>query len=331
MDRFTCTICKKERPDDLHDSGKKKARCKICESHRKHLAKAKNPFEFGAFEAKYLDNRYLDYLGEKRCSICAAAKPKSSKWHKATCWSCHLKKSKEWKRKNRRTADRLDEYRRYNAARGCKTYGSREAMQKAKSAGCVRNSNGMQISFLAGDPDIEGCMTRLSRINAIERFSAYIKFDASDGWVEKFYSAKGKPWNNPRLSESEKWRLRYRLDKQFAVRCRIRVQHRKISKKTGIGDIVRSAICRDGESPTVQRLLGYTISELCRHLERQFTHGMNWDAFMSGKVHIDHIIPQAAFDLSQPSEWRACWSLTNLRPQWGKENRAKRDKIESLL
>jgi hypothetical protein len=50
-----------------------------------------------------------------------------------------------------------------------------------------------------------------------------------------------------------------------------------------------------------------------------------------GEIHLDHIIPQRAFDLSNDEEWRACWSLTNLQPLWAKDNLRKSGRIEKLI
>jgi hypothetical protein len=88
---------------------------------------------------------------------------------------------------------------------------------------------------------------------------------------------------------------------------------------------------RNGTSNRVEELCGYSIAELRQHIERQFTKGMTWDRFMSGEIHIDHIVPQKSFDLQDDTEWRACWSLTNLRPMWAKDNLEKRDRVLYLL
>lgn len=64
--------------------------------------------------------------------------------------------------------------------------------------------------------------------------------------------------------------------------------------------------------------LGYTLEELVEHLERQFQVGMSWDNY--GAWHIDHKRPCASFDLTDPSEFAACWALDNLAPLWADDN-----------
>jgi len=115
------------------------------------------------------------------------------------------------------------------------------------------------------------------------------------------------------------------------LHVRIYRQRSKAKNNDGIGKQMRAALARAGESPRVIRELGYTIADLRQHMERQFLPGMTWARFTAGEIHIDHITPQAAFDLSDPDQWRACWSLGNLRPMWAAENIAKADRMVFLL
>jgi len=163
--------------------------------------------------------------------------------------------------------------------------------------------------------------------------------DAFNWWFEKktqeekdaWYEASGKPWNNPKLNSAEKFKVRYRLDNEFNAYQRTRRQLKKELYKDGVSDIIRSSINRGGKSRKIENMLGYTINELIDHLEKQFTKGMTWDKFKNGEIHIDHIIPKAAFELTDDNEWRTCWGLPNLRPLWAKDNIAKSAKVMTLL
>lgn len=72
-----------------------------------------------------------------------------------------------------------------------------------------------------------------------------------------------------------------------------------------------------------ERLVGWTQSDLMRHLERQFLPGMTWDN--RGQWHIDHIVPLAkfSFDSAEHPDFKAAWALTNLRPLWARDNQRK--------
>ena len=77
-----------------------------------------------------------------------------------------------------------------------------------------------------------------------------------------------------------------------------------------------------------ESLVGYSVEDLKRHLESKFTNGITWDAFMQGKIHIDHIMPKSRFHYENPKdpEFKICWGLTNLQPLWAKDNLLKHDK-----
>lgn len=76
-------------------------------------------------------------------------------------------------------------------------------------------------------------------------------------------------------------------------------------------------------------LLGYTPFELRKHLEKQFTEGMNWENYGRGGWHVDHIIPLSLFSYETPDDedFKAAWSLKNLQPMWQRDNLSKADKI----
>lgn len=65
-------------------------------------------------------------------------------------------------------------------------------------------------------------------------------------------------------------------------------------------------------------ILPYTAEDLKRHLEQQFRNGMSWDNY--GKWHVDHRKPCALFDMSDPEQFKECWSLENLQPLWAVDN-----------
>lgn len=138
-------------------------------------------------------------------------------------------------------------------------------------------------------------------------------------------------WCSSLESPAEYWRRKYKEDDDFNLRERMRRQVRKAQNRDRVGELIRGAIRRDGQSPTLEDLLGYSITDLRLHIERQFTKGMTWEKLKSGAIHIDHIVPQKEFDLSDSDEWQACWSMANLRPLWSRDNLRKGGTVETLL
>jgi hypothetical protein len=80
-----------------------------------------------------------------------------------------------------------------------------------------------------------------------------------------------------------------------------------------------------------ESLVGYTLTELMRHLERQFVSGMSWDNRSNWEI--DHRVPLSSFkfDAAEDEGFRAAWALTNLQPLWSQDNQMKRDKRIYLI
>lgn len=62
-----------------------------------------------------------------------------------------------------------------------------------------------------------------------------------------------------------------------------------------------------------------------QYIENQFVDGMSWDN--QDKWYIDHIIPCAAFDLTDPIHQRICFNWRNLQPLWAEDNLSKNDSL----
>ena len=142
---------------------------------------------------------------------------------------------------------------------------------------------------------------------------------------------RAKPWNAPALTDAERWRIRYRTDTEYQISERVRAQLRKERRGERYMKLARAALRSEGKSPTFERVVGYSISALRAHIERQFTRRMNWVAFCKGRIHIDHILPISSFDVGTVDGFRAAWALTNLRPSWARDNIAKASRRTHLI
>jgi hypothetical protein len=106
-----------------------------------------------------------------------------------------------------------------------------------------------------------------------------------------------------------KLRIKYRtpIMRDLANRMRCRIWY-SLNRKKG---------------KSLADVLDYSLDELVRHIERQFTAGMSWDNRSNWEI--DHIVPVATFSFQgfDDPEFRACWALSNLRPLWKEDNRKK--------
>jgi len=107
---------------------------------------------------------------------------------------------------------------------------------------------------------------------------------------------------------------------------KIYVKKRRSTLKWKLDNRMASSISRSLKGNKKGRkwesLVGYTVKDLKKHLQKQFKNSMNWQKFIKGKIHIDHIIPKINFKYTLPEdrEFKKCWSLKNLQPLYASDN-----------
>jgi len=107
------------------------------------------------------------------------------------------------------------------------------------------------------------------------------------------------------------YRSRYKRDPKFRLNHIMSVD-------------INKSIKRNKSGRKWERLVGYTLEDLMRHLESRFEPEMNWNNY--GSVwEIDHIRPISSFNFTKPEDedFKKCWSLENLQPLRKEENRRK--------
>jgi len=83
---------------------------------------------------------------------------------------------------------------------------------------------------------------------------------------------------------------------------------------------------RNGGTGSYSSKIGCTTKEFHKYMEAKFEPGMTWDNYGT-YWHVDHIIPCAAFDQSDPHQVALCWHHSNMQPLEAKENLRKSDKF----
>ena len=131
------------------------------------------------------------------------------------------------------------------------------------------------------------------------------------------YKEKKRQWYA--LPENkEKKRQRYATDPMYRL-------------NRNIGCVIRASLKTNNLSKNNRHwesIVGYPLQELKFHLETQFDSYMNWQNYGS-YWHLDHIIPLSSltFDSEEHENFKLIWSLGNLQPLFGPENRSKHNKI----
>ena len=83
---------------------------------------------------------------------------------------------------------------------------------------------------------------------------------------------------------------------------------------------------KNGGTGSYSSKIGCTTKEFHKYMEAKFEPGMTWDNYGT-YWHVDHIIPCAAFDQSDPHQVALCWHHSNMQPLEAKENLRKSDKF----
>jgi hypothetical protein len=130
-------------------------------------------------------------------------------------------------------------------------------------------------------------------------------------WDKKYAS-------KPETAEkrNKKHMERYYTDVEYKLLCTLRGRMKAAFKSKKLLK----------ENKTIE-LLGCKVKEAREHIEKQFKEGMTWENHGINCWHIDHILPCASFDLTDPEQQKKCFHYTNLQPLWAKENISKGAKI----
>lgn len=158
-----------------------------------------------------------------------------------------------------------------------------------------------------------------------EKFKEYFKHNAI-----KIKKRRGL-WIVKNKLKIEEYRLNYR--KRFGKEIDKRVHEKRKNDKfyklnNTMSTAIRSALKGNKNGRKWESLVGYSVFDLKKHLERQFNEFMNWNNY-GIYWQIDHIIPKSIFKYSRPEklQFQQCWALNNLRPLEKTENLRKHSKL----
>lgn len=121
------------------------------------------------------------------------------------------------------------------------------------------------------------------------------------------------------LSEQQKENRRAYFRKQQKQR-RLDITYRM---EDSLRRRMNKALKGKATSKSAIRFLGCSIPDFRIYLESKFDTGMSWENYGRTGWHIDHIMPCAIFDLSNPEHQKRCFHFSNMQPMWARENLIK--------
>lgn len=126
-------------------------------------------------------------------------------------------------------------------------------------------------------------------------------------------------------------REKYREKQRPYARMRIREKRSTVRGRLSlnVSTAIYQSLKGDKGGHHWEDLVGYTLGELKKHLEKQFVEGMSWENYGQSGWSIDHRIPISAFNFETlfDFDFRQCWALRNLRPLWHIDNIRKNDRL----
>lgn len=217
---------------------------------------------------------------------------------------------------------------RYFTGKPCK-HGHIE-VRDTKTGACMECSRERTRKFILANPEKKKAQDKEYSAKNKEKIAANMR-----RWLERNPDGR-KKWRDAHPDYDREWK-KANPDKVKATTKR-GYDKRKTDPKFMLEAAIRAGVrkgIRKG-SKSARRtfdLLGYTLAELMKHLERQFETGMNWDnhGIGRGKWNVDHIIPLSAHNYQTPDDidFKKAWSLGNLRPMWSPDNIRKHAKLLS--
>ena len=165
------------------------------------------------------------------------------------------------------------------------------------------------------------CCNLLSR--SWEKHNCQKKRRWLKAWQEKNrekVNQYARDWRRKHKKKSIQCVRRWRRDnplknKQSAQKTKNKIQIKLANRlRTRLWHALRGVV----KSAHTLELLGCSISQLIKHLEKQFKKGMTWANY--GKWHVDHVKPLSSFDLTKPKQQQLVCNYKNLQPLWAKEN-----------
>lgn len=122
-----------------------------------------------------------------------------------------------------------------------------------------------------------------------------------------------KKSDHGRLMRSKSRKEKWTTDPKYKMTEILRKRLRNALKRARHRKAVKCA--------STLHMLGCSIDEFIKHIEQQFQPGMSWQNH--GVWHIDHVLPCASFDLTDPEQQKTCFNFSNMQPLWAKDNISK--------
>jgi hypothetical protein len=168
-----------------------------------------------------------------------------------------------------------------------------------------------------------------NRIENVRRASRWAKNNKERvNLKNKIWISRNKEKSNSYYKKSYEKNKHKKFHKEYERKKTDCIFNLKCKMRSRIGTFVKKQFCTS-KSKKTKEILGCDFMYFKQYFEDKFTEGMNWELFLKGQIHIDHIIPLATAK-TEEDVYGLC-HYTNLQPLWAADNLKKGNKIISFL
>lgn len=209
--------------------------------------------------------------------------------------------------------------------------------QRYTSSGCVVCSEAQRTAWSAANIDRhKQLQADWYKVNK-EHHRAYgYAWSKANTAKRSKHSATWRAKNRQRVRDTKRiWRknnplgvAHHRLDEP---KTRAKALRRMVNSrmKTRVRDVLLSVGVAKGGKSWLD-FVPYTAEELMARLQKTMPSGYTWDDYVSGALHLDHVVPVSAFNFTSPADidFQRCWDLKNLQLLPAAKNLSKSNKLD---
>ena len=162
------------------------------------------------------------------------------------------------------------------------------------------------------DKPSDKILEKLAVSNAVQAWGWWIKVKAPNWWLDQYYAATGKPWNDPRISLAEKYTMRYQLDAEFRARQRERQRLYKFTHPEVVAAQDPEIGNRRRWNQAAIQADGTVTKFVIRRLTRQRNCAYCLTELTASNRQIDHITPLSKGGIHGEANLVACCAKCNM-------------------
>lgn len=307
----TCTKCGEVKPSTkdffVKSRNGLRASCKTCNAIQSKIRNAKNkkPSKF-------------DYTGQRFGRLTALEKCRSDDGKLMWKYLCDCGK----------TVEKNAAFVNYGSTSSCGCLRTEFAKSKAKNLDGLRFGRLLVDSYLHSNSHkhrVYRCFCDCGNVTQVNSGSLLKDGGTKSCGCLRSEAASARQKAKALPNEIKAQRVKQNSANQRAKRKSnpVAVMHARLSR------LHRHALKQVGaiKSSATFDMLGYSVDEFVKHVERQFVRGMGWSNMQDWQI--DHIIPIS--QAKTMADVIALNQLSNLQPLWSKANNQKKNKVMHLL